>query len=398
MRKIGFTVLLLVVIGIGMLHFFTPGDLVFYHGLYRRLSYFPIVLGAIWFGLWGGLTLALLSSIAFIPHLLLYIGQGTESYFGELVEVVLYIAAGGVTGFIAGREARLQKKYRVLSEELKKSYSRLHDEAELLLEVEEQLQASQRLSELGKLSASLAHEIKNPLSSIRGTAEILLEEFPDGHAKREFVDILLKEVSRLNTTVERVLDYARGQTRQAGGVGNGSVALGEVLRQVVNLLANPLRKKNIDFSITGNSGETNCLVDGDRLSQVFLNLILNSIDAVEQGGKIRVDVSVSAEGCRVKVEDSGPGVKDEERENIFKPFVSGKVNGTGLGLSICRRIVRRYGGSLTVADADLGGALFEIWLPRNPHPAASVAERAGERRAAPEKGGRQEAEGRESDG
>jgi signal transduction histidine kinase len=367
MRKIGFLILLLVVIGIGLLHFFTPGDLSFYHGLYRRLSYFPIVLGAIWFGLWGGLTLAFFSSIAFIPHVLLYIGQGTEAYLGELVEIVLYMAAGGVTGFIASREAKLKKKYRLLSEELEKSYERLHHEAELILEVEEQLQASQRLSELGKLSASLAHEIKNPLSSIRGTAEILLEEFPEEHSKREFADILIKEVSRLNTTVERVLRYARGQTRKGEGEGISRVSLSDVLQQVVNLLENQLKKKNIDFAISGNGEEADCQVDGDRLSQVFLNLILNSIDAVDKGGKIRVVVTISDDGCKITVADNGPGIRLEDREEIFKPFVSGKVNGTGLGLSISRKIIRSYGGTLTASESDYGGALFEIWLPRYPH-------------------------------
>ncbi len=377
MRKIGFAVLVLIVIGIGLLHFFTPGDLVFYHGLYRRLSYFPIVLGAIWFGLWGGLALGALASVAFIPHLLLYVGQGPDMYLGELTEVVLYLAAGCVTGVIAGREARLKKKYRLLSEKLENSYERLHKEAELMLEVEEQLQASQRLSELGKLSASLAHEIKNPLSSIRGTAEILLEEFPEGHGKREFADILIKEVSRLNTTVERVLRYARGRTRKGEREGAGRVSLADVLQQVVNLLANQLKEKNIDFAVSGNGEEASCQVDGDRLSQVFLNLILNSIDEVDKGGKIRVTVAISADGCRITVADDGPGVRQEDRENIFKPFVSGKVNGTGLGLSISRKIINSYGGTLTVSESDYGGALFEIWLPRYPH-SGSAGDLGGE--------------------
>ena len=193
MKKLAYSGLVLVVIAIGLLHFFTPGYLVLYHDTFRRLSYFPIVLGAIWFGVRGGLSLAILSSIAFIPHLLLYVGQGPEMYIGEFMEVVLYLAAGTVTGFIAGREARLQEKYKNVAEKLEKSYDRLHQETELLIEAEEQLSQSQRLSALGQLSASLAHEIKNPLSSIKGTAEIFLDEFPEGHPKREFVTILLRK-------------------------------------------------------------------------------------------------------------------------------------------------------------------------------------------------------------
>jgi signal transduction histidine kinase len=209
MRKLLFIILVLVVLGIGFLHFTTPAELFFYHDTYRRLSYFPIVLGALWFGIWGGLILAVMSSLAFIPHVILYIGQGTGSYLSELTEIILYLAAGTVTGVIAGRESRLREKYRLLSEKLEKSYAKLHRETQLLLEAEEQLSVTQKLSALGQLSASLAHEIKNPLSSIKGTADILLDEFPDGHPKREFVEILLKETSRLNNTVEEVLQFSR---------------------------------------------------------------------------------------------------------------------------------------------------------------------------------------------
>jgi glucose-6-phosphate-specific signal transduction histidine kinase len=142
MRKILFAILVLIVIGIGMLHFTTPGYMIFYHDMYRRLSYFPIVLGAIWFGVWGGLLLAVMSSIAFIPHVLLYMGEGTETYLSELTEIILYIAAGTVTGIIAGRESLLRNRYKALSEKLEKSYGKLHRETQLLLEVEEQLGAA----------------------------------------------------------------------------------------------------------------------------------------------------------------------------------------------------------------------------------------------------------------
>ncbi len=249
MRKLLFTILILVVLGIGLLHFFTPGDLFFYHDTFRRLSYFPIVLGALWFGVWGGLVLAVLSSLAFIPHVILYIGQGTGSYVSELTEIVLYLAAGTVTGIIAGRKSRLQEKYRLLSEKLEKSYAKLHRETQLLLEAEEQLSATQKLSALGQLSASLAHEIKNPLSSIKGTAEILLDEFPTGHPKREFVEILLKETSRLNNTVEEVLQFSRRGAQGKKQEKADTEPLSQVIDRVTSLLAGHLQKK--DITLTG---------------------------------------------------------------------------------------------------------------------------------------------------
>jgi len=370
MRRFLFILLIVVVVGIGLLHFLTPGELVFFHDTYRRLSYFPIVLGALWFGLRGGVLLAVLSSVAFIPHLLLYMGQSPQTYLSELTEVFLYLAAGTVTGLIAGREARLREQYKNLSRKLEKSYDRLHEETELLIEVEEQLSATQKLSALGQLSASLAHEIKNPLSSIRGTAEILLDEFPAGHAKREFVEILLKEVGKLNRTVEEVLQFSRSSRSSPAGRRKTEAVeepLTEVLQQVATLLEGQLREKNIVFSIQGIEKGRDHFVDGAKFSQVFLNLVLNAIDAVAPGGEI--DLSLFENGddlTRVTVADNGPGIPAAQREAVFEPFFSGKEDGTGLGLSISRKIVESHGGTLTLSDSAKGGAGFTVTLPRRP--------------------------------
>jgi len=362
MRKILFAILVLVVIGIGLLHFFTPGYMIFYHDTFRRLSYFPIVLGAIWFGVWGGLVLAVLSSIAFIPHVLLYIGDSTGTYLGELTEIILYLAAGIVTGIIASRESRLRNRYKELSEKLEKSYDKLHRETQLLLEVEEQLSAAQKLSALGQLSASLAHEIKNPLSSIKGTAEILLDEFPDDHPKREFVEILLKETTRLNNTVEEVLKFSRRGVK--GKEKEETEPLPQVIDRVTSLLASQLRKKSIKLTVNGWEEGKTFYVAGEKLSQVFLNIILNCIDAVPPKGEVIIETIKLAEGITVSVKDNGPGIPDELKDKIFGAFYSTKEDGTGLGLSISKRIVESYGGKLTLSDAETGGACFTVFLPK----------------------------------
>ncbi|MDX1775658.1 MAG: ATP-binding protein [Desulfobulbales bacterium] len=363
MRKILFTCLVLVVIAIGLLHFFTPGYLIFYHDMYRRLSYFPIVLGAIWFGVWGGLLLAVMSSIAFIPHVLIYIGEGTGTYVSELTEIILYLAAGTVTGIIAGRESLLRKKYEKLSEQLEGSYDKLHRETQLLIEAEEQLSAAQKLSALGQLSASLAHEIKNPLSSIKGTAEILLDEFPRDHPKREFVEILLKETRRLNNTVEEVLQFSRrgmqGKTKEEAQ----SEPLSQVLDRVASLLASQLRKKSITLNLSGWEAGKTFHVAGDKMSQVFLNIILNAIDAAPVRGEITIATVQQDTGYSVSVSDNGPGIPDTSGDRIFEPFYSSKEGGTGLGLSISKKIVESYGGTLTLSQAVNGGACFTVFLP-----------------------------------
>lgn len=371
MRKFLFVVLVLIVIGIGMLHFLTPGYLIFYHDMYRRLSYFPIVLGAIWFGVWGGFALAVMSSIAFIPHVLLYIGEGTNLYLSELTEIVLYLAAGVVTGFIAGRESHLRKRYKSLSEKLEKSYEKLHRETQLLIEVEEQLSAAQKLSALGQLSASLAHEIKNPLSSIKGTAEILLDEFPEDHPKREFVEILLKETARLNNTVEEVLQFSRRGMKPGKNEQAEAEPLSQVIDRVTSLLASQLRKKSISLNVAGWETGKTFSVAGEKLSQVFLNIILNSIDATPPKGEIIIETKKQADGYAVTVQDSGPGIPDSLKDKIFDPFFSTKEGGTGLGLSISRKIVESYGGTITLSDSETGGACFTVFLPEK-SPGADV--------------------------
>ncbi len=361
MKKIQYLTLVAVVIGIGLLHFFTPGNLSLYHDTYRRLSYFPIVLGAIWFGVRGGFSLAVLSSIAFIPHLLLYIGHGVDSYISELSEVLFYLAAGLVTGFISGKESRLRVQYQLLSEKLERSYRRLHEETALLIEVEEQLSLSQKLSALGQLSASLAHEIKNPLSSIKGTAEILLDEFDADHPKREFGEILVKEVNRLNQTVNEVLQYSRGQPR------TGSEAAAEPLKQVISrvghLLEPHLRAKASKISFAGIEQVESFMVDGSRLSQVFLNIILNAIDFLPENGRIELKCLLVNDGVKISIADNGPGIAEAERDKIFQPFYSGREDGTGLGLSISAKIVESYGGRIEVGESAAGGACFTIYLP-----------------------------------
>ena len=360
MRKVLLLSLIVMVIAIGLLHFFTPGHLHFYHDTYRRLSYFPIVLGGLWFGVRGGLAMAVLSSVFFIPHVLLYIGQGPDAYLSELAEIILYLAAGLLVGGISGRQTRLREKYRQLSEKLQKSYGQLHEETAQLIEAEEQLAKAQKFSALGKMSAYLAHEIKNPLSSIKGSAEILVDEFPKEHPSREFVDILVRETGRLQSTVEDVLKFSR----EKGAAAESLASLPEVAYHVAALLEGPIKEKSINLRFHGmEAGEDFPVVEG-KITQVLLNIMLNSIDAVHHDeGEIHISFEQQDAGGAIEVCDNGQGIPKQYRERVFEPFYTGKADGTGLGLLISRKIVEGFGGEITVADGIDGGACFRIFLP-----------------------------------
>lgn len=360
MRRILFPSLVAAVVVIGLLHHYTPAHFVFSHNTFRRLGYFPIVLGGLWFGARGGLTLAVLSSIAFIPHVLLYLGRGPHAYLDELAEIVLYLAAGLLVGTISDQQARLREKYRLLSEKLQASYARLQEETGQLIQAEKQLAAARKFSEMGRMSASLAHEIKNPLGSIKGTAEILGDEFPENHPKREFVDILLKETGRLQATVDRILHPPTGARQDRE---DALEPLDGVIAHVTALLSGKLEEKKIVLAVAGQEENREFLVPSTGFSQVLLNLVLNAQEVVPPGGHIWLRTE-RADGGRVfSVCDDGPGVADAQKEMIFEPFYSGRPDGTGLGLLISAKIVASCGGTLSVHDREGGGACFAVFLP-----------------------------------
>lgn len=361
-KRLMYAALVFIVLCIGILHAVTPGHLFFYHDTFRRLSYFPITLGALWFGVRGGASLALLTSAAFIPHLMMFWNQGPAAYYSELTEIIFYLSAGIVVGIISSRESRLRERYRNLSRELRKSYDRLRDQARQLVETQEQLSQSQKLSALGHLSASLAHEIKNPLASIRGTAEILLDDFPEAHPKHEFITIMLSEISRLNNSVEDVLDYCRGQQRT---VKSHPETPSRVITRVAALMEQQFKDKAVKLRISGREETDTFTTDGAKLSQIIINILLNAIDAVDTGGEITICSSRDGSGETITICDNGPGIDPGKREHIFEPFVTGKPHGTGLGLYISSKLIRSLGGSITVSEAPGGGSCFALSLPDN---------------------------------
>ena len=351
-KKIVFACLVGLIVIIGILHYVTPGYMVLYHDTYRRLSYFPIAIGAIIYGLSGGITLAILSCLSFIPHLFMFWAQGPEAYYSELSEVIFYMAAGLVIGFISSRENKLRKK-------LAASYKRLHGQAIRLVKAEKQLGHSQKLSMLGHVSASLAHEIKNPLASIKGAAEILADEVPKGHEKHEFIEIMRSEISRLNNSVEEVLKYCRGQQVTSE---TKLEPINSIISRVVSLVDNKVKEKQI--TITNNSKEApDFFADSTAMIQVLLNILLNAIDAVGKHGKIKINHFHENGGYRIDILDNGPGIAASIKKDLFEPFVTFKDGGTGLGLSISKKLLKSFGGDISLAESSPRGAVFNIYLP-----------------------------------
>ncbi|ACH38114.1 sensor histidine kinase [Citrifermentans bemidjiense Bem] len=352
------TVLVACVIGISLLHYLTPLRLAMLHDIFQRLYYIPIILAAYWFGFRGGIGCALLVTFCYAPHILFQWGGHIAMEMEKYLEVILYNVVGGITGMLSQQERSRREQLEETAKGLEDSYRQLRTQSELIIRIEEQLRRAERLSALGELSAILAHEIRNPLASIRGTAEILRE---DGAAanRDEFLGILVKESDRLNHVVEDFLRMARSEPAI-----KKECDINYELANMVTLLSAQARGEEVELRFT--PGEVPTLsADPEKLRQAFMNVILNGIQASAPGGRVLVTTSYDRQSRSIEIRfsDNGPGIAREAIGKIFEPFFTTKGSGTGLGLSITKKILEGHGGTLEVESTPGEGACFRARLP-----------------------------------
>ncbi|MHC1697938.1 MAG: nitrogen regulation protein NR(II) [Geobacteraceae bacterium] len=355
--------LVIFVAGISVLHYFTPLSLPMLHDIFQRLYYIPIIMAAFWFGLRGGVGCALIVSIAYAPHVLFQWGEHVQMELEKYLEILLYNVVGGITGLLSQREQTQTQQLQQTALGLEQSYEQLRRQSERITEMEGQLRKAERLSTIGELAAVLAHEIRNPLGSIQGTAEILKDDFQPGDRKYEFLEIMVKESKRLNNVVEDFLRLARPQP-----VLMGECDLLVELNNVISLVSSEARQRSITLECRVDSLPA---IEGDpeKLRQAFLNIILNGLQAATSGGSVIISTQRDQPGAKgsawveLLFADSGPGILSEETEKIFEPFFTTKEGGTGLGLAITRKIIEGHGGSITVESKPGSGAVFYIRLP-----------------------------------
>ena len=242
--------------------------------------------------------------------------------------------------------ATLEKRVAERSEEIRKIHS--------------QLFRSDKLASLGKLAAGVAHEINNPLTGILANSSLLLEDLPADDPRREDVDIIVRETIRCREIVKRLLDFAR-QTKPQKKLTDVNALIDNILL----LVRNQTSFRNITISKDLAEGLPQILCDIDQIQQVFINIILNSAEAMTGGGSLSVATAAPAgsEFLTVTIADTGPGIPEEVRERIFDPFFTTKEHGTGLGLSISYGIVEQHGGNITVESTLGKGSTFTVQLP-----------------------------------
>ena len=349
--------LALAILGISLLHYLTPLHLHHLHDIFQRFYYLPIILSALWYGFRGGLGCALAVSVVYAPHILFQWGEGFTLGMEKYLEIVMYNVVGGVTGLLAQRERERSVELERTAAGLEESNRKLQAHAEQIIMVEEQLRRAEKLSTLGEMAAVLAHEIRNPLGSIRGTAEILRDDYRPGDPKHEFIEIQIKETERLNHVVEDFLRLARPQAPEMR-----RCSLGEELETIVTLTANDARQRGVSLIFTPPATRLDVTGDGEKLRQAFLNIVLNALQATPGGGSVTIAAQQTNGSCEVSFRDTGPGIPAEIQARIWEPFFTTKPDGTGLGLAVTRKIIEAHGGTLTVTSAEGEGTTVLVRL------------------------------------
>ncbi|MCG7213735.1 ATP-binding protein [Paenibacillus mucilaginosus] len=230
-----------------------------------------------------------------------------------------------------------------------------------LRSLEEQVQRSDRLAMIGQIAAGTAHEIRNPLTSIKGFLQVLRRTFQDQGMNREsgYTDVMLKEIDRINQLVNEFLLLSKPKN-----VTFEEVEVPKVLREILPIINNEAILHRVVVQYEAMYGLPKVVADRELLKQVFLNICKNGIEAMGEGGYLTITEKVDREERKVLIEihDTGPGIPSFVIDRIFDPFFTTKSEGTGLGLSVCQRIIHDIGGHIRVSSKGFG-TTFTVSIP-----------------------------------
>jgi two-component system, NtrC family, sensor histidine kinase HydH len=333
------------------------------HDVLRRLYYLPILFAAFAGGLRGGVTVSVFASLVYLPHAFTsLLVQDPADALEKGLEILLYNIVAVVAGLLVDRERRERERQERLA-------TRLGDALAEQRRIEAQLIRAGKLGALGEMTAGIAHEIKNPLHALKGTAEILRDAVPEGVPERRMLELHIAEIDRLDQTADRFLSFARPIPASLRPVAPESL-----IDRVVSLVSTQARQEGVETVAAprprGAGDLPKVTGDPDLLAQLLLNIALNGVQAMAPGGGGTLTFSLGTERqggkeyVRVRVANTGPPIPGENLEWIFDPFHTTKDGGTGLGLSICSRIADEHEGTLSVRNLPGGGGVeFSLVLP-----------------------------------
>jgi C4-dicarboxylate-specific signal transduction histidine kinase len=332
---------------------------------YYPIYFLPVVSAAIYFSTWAALAWTTLASLAYLSLLISALQEVDVTPEGKGILVIrvlfFYIAATLVNRFAVQNRRHVQR--------LEDLSRKLEQTNRQLLRAEADARRAERLAALGQLSAGLAHEIRNPLGVIKGSADMLSRKVAQSEPLvGELAGYISSEVNRLNALVVRFLDFARPSKLELR-----PEQISEVVDRALTAATASIPDSGVKVERQYTLNLPSIPVDAQLCEQVFINLITNAIQAMQgqDAGlektlrlSIQAEVSRGEQGVGVIVEDTGPGVSPELREQIFNPFFTSKKEGVGLGLSIVAKIVDDHRGTLRLEDNTPRGARFHVFFPQ----------------------------------
>ena len=375
--RLKITLIVLLILVFNFLHYQLSAPLTNLHYIIFRLNYLPIVMAAFWFGWRGGVGAALLITLILLPDLFLFHWK-VPSDLNSFLEIFLYNAVGLVTGWLSSAEMRQRQRYN---------------------EMVVQLAKAEHLAQLGEMAASLAHEIRNPLQSLKPIASMLETDLKTESRRKELAAILREEVERLNRLVTDFLQFARPKPLLLV-----ETDLNHLVEKTVEIIQlqlssqrmdkpalepstkpalehSPSLHSRINFGFEGQLRERikgcpsiffhlslmktlpTCQVDAEQIQQVLLNLLENAVEAVGEAGGIQIVTRRSLDAVLVEVIDDGKGIDSVDVSHIFEPFFSRSTEGTGLGLPICQKIIEAHHGWIKCRPNSDKGCTFTFSLP-----------------------------------
>ena len=228
------------------------------------------------------------------------------------------------------------------------------------IKMEDEFRKMGELAAVGQLAASIAHELRNPLSSIKGAAQFIQKEYENEPSIVEFLGIIIEEVNVLNKLTTEFLDFARPMQLELR-----PLSVNDTVTKVLNLMGLHIEENNVSIKKSLNPTIPNIQADETQLEQVLKNVVINALQAMPDGGLISIETGpTSAGGAYVSVGDTGMGIPKEKLDRIFQPFFTTKTKGTGLGLSVVNKIIENHGGKIEVKSEVDKGTTFKIYLPK----------------------------------
>ena len=329
------------------------------HDLHRTLFFIPILYAALVFRVRGSLITSFAFLCVVLPRALLY-----SPYPTPLLRPLMFVFFAAFISLLLATQLNRVERERRARAELSEAYQQLNEYHRQLKENQEQLIQAEKLTSLGQMAASIAHEVNNPLAGVLVYTQLLAKKIAgDNMSKEVALDYLSKmesELTRSTGLIRNLLDFARQSPPALR-----EVDLNNVVNRSLDLVAHSAELQHIEVIKEFNSSLPRLMVDFGQLQQICTNLIMNAIQAMPEGGRLTLRTSADNSQLKIEVQDTGCGISEENMRKLFTPFFTtkGKGKGVGLGLAVTYGIIQRHQGKIEVQSKEGEGTTFTIYLP-----------------------------------